>query len=197
MVPVIAAIFIVIFVFIIAALFTRPGRRGRSARAAAGRYGEEVSAAVIRSVLRPDDTLLNNVTVSFEGRRAELDNVVVNKYGVFIIEAKNYSGRLIGGEDDFSWRKLHTSRAGKTYVKEVKNPLRQVKRQVYILSRCLSRRGIRIWVEGYVYLVEKNSPVRSPYILSSAAAVDRAIHSPVRTRPVAQSVRSAITLLGG
>lgn len=29
--PVIAAIFIVIFVFIIAALFTRPGRRGRPA----------------------------------------------------------------------------------------------------------------------------------------------------------------------
>ena len=142
----------------------------------AGNRGERYARRVVESVLRPGDRAFYNVKIAFEGRETELDCVVVNTSGVFIIEVKNYKGRLIGGEEDSEWRKLKTTRAGKTYEKSVQNPIRQVKRQVYILSHYLTGRSARAWVTGYVMLVGGKSPVKSGFILSSRADVDRAIH---------------------
>ena len=164
-------------------------------RKAAGRLGEDVAASIIQTILHDDDILLNNVFLSVRGRDTELDNVIVNRYGVFIIEVKNYSGTLVGSEEDFTWKKSHISRAGNIYVKEVKNPVRQVRRQIYILSNYLGYYGVRVWVKGYAYLLEGNSPVASRYILSNAAEIDRAIHTPGRTRLDAQTLHFISALL--
>ncbi|MBQ6755522.1 MAG: NERD domain-containing protein [Oscillospiraceae bacterium] len=142
----------------------------------AGNRGERYARRVIKGVLRPGDRAFHNVKISFDGKRTELDNVIVNKNGVFVIEVKSYKGRLVGGEDDFEWRKLKTTGAGNTYEKEVRNPIRQVRRQVYILSHFLRESGAGAWVAGYVMLVGGRSPVKSGYILGSARDVDRAIH---------------------
>lgn len=107
--------------------FEEPDRR-------AGRIGEQKAADMICKVLRDDDRLFLNVKISLDDQRTELDNVIVNPHGVFIIEVKNYSGRLEGAETDYEWAKYHTTEVGNIYSKQVKNPIRQVKRQVYILS---------------------------------------------------------------
>ena len=67
----------------------------------AGKRGEAAAANIIRSVLRKGDLLLTNVEIDCDGKKTELDNVIVNKNGVFIIEVKNYSGSLVGCESDF------------------------------------------------------------------------------------------------
>ena len=54
----------------------------------------------------------------------------------------------MGGEDDYEWKKYHTSEAGNTYVKSVKNPIRQVRRQAGILAEYLKYYGVRVWVSG-------------------------------------------------
>lgn len=56
-------------------------------------------------------------------------NVVVNKYGVFIFEVKNYKGQLYGNEDDYNWKKYKDDGYGNTFVKEVKNPIKIVNRK--------------------------------------------------------------------
>ncbi len=56
----------------------------------AGIWGEEAPEELIRSSLRPEDALFTNVGIEYEEKLAELDCVVVNKYGVFIFEVKNY-----------------------------------------------------------------------------------------------------------
>ncbi len=109
----------------------------------AGRYGEKVATALIKEVLRDGDILLNNIPVSVDGSRTELDNVIINSYGIFIIEVKNYSGKLHGEEDDKEWLKIKITPGGNTYSKIVKNPIGQVKRQEYILSKYLKQHGIR------------------------------------------------------
>ena len=143
---------------------------------AAGQNGEHLATAIIRSVLHEGDCLLTNVSISDDGKPAELDNVIINPFGVFIIEVKNYKGRLYGNEDDYTWEKYKDDGYGNTFEKEVKNPIKQVKRQVYILARTLN--GFNVWVEGYAFLVQGNSPIQSPYILENAEDIDRAIHSP-------------------
>ncbi len=144
----------------------------------AGKYGERVATNLIKEVLYEDEVLLNNVHVSAEGMQTELDNLIINKYGIFIIEVKNYSGELHGEEDDKEWLKIKITPGGNTYSKIVKNPIGQVKRQEYILSRYLKQHGIREWVKGYVFFIEMNSPVRSGYVLDTRRDIDRAIHTP-------------------
>ena len=60
----------------------------------AGKRGEEVATDIISRVLKDDDILFTNVKISFEGSRSEIDNLIINSHGVFIIEVKNY-GRSI------------------------------------------------------------------------------------------------------
>lgn len=168
---------IIIFAVLLWFLFTRseaPLRETDEQRA--GRRGERFASQIIRESLNDGDVLLTNVKVSFEGKRTELDNVVVNTRGVFIIEVKNYSGTLAGGEDDFEWMKIKATRGGAIYQKAVKNPIWQVRRQVYILSNHLKRSGADVWVEGFVFLVERNSPVKSSYVLDTQRDINRAIH---------------------
>lgn len=144
---------------------------------AEGNRGERWAAEVISSVLREDDHLFTNVQISYDGKDTELDNVVVNKCGVFIIEVKSYWGRLYGGEDDYEWTKEKVSGGGYIYEKTVKNPIKQVKRQVYILAKYLEYYGASVWVEGNVIIRGAKSPVKSEIILNNTDDIDKAIHS--------------------
>ncbi len=161
----------------------------------AGIRGEEAAVRAIKSVLREDDHMLTNVSVEYDGKPAELDIVIINKYGVFIIEVKDYAGRIVGNEDDYEWKKYKTTDAGNTYEKTVKNPIKQVKRQVYILAHYLDYYGSRVWVNGYAILLQNNSPVDSAYILNSVADIDRAIHTRGRSMLDLAAVETIIKLL--
>jgi hypothetical protein len=169
-------------------IFEAPERR-------AGRRGEIIATDIIKGVLREEDYLLTNVSISCDGRPAELDNVVVNKYGVFIIEVKNYKGRLYGEEDDYTWEKHKDDGYGNTFEKEVKNPIKQVKRQVYILAKYLE--FYNVWVEGYVLLIQGNSPVQSKYVFESSEDIDRAIHTFGKNRLSVHTVESIRNMLSG
>ena len=149
---------------------------GESPERRAGRIGEEMISHLIQDILTDDDFLLNNVRIEIDGNETELDNIIVNSYGIFIIEVKNYKGKLYGKEDDYEWTKIKVSEAGNSYQDNVKNPVKQVKRQVYILSRYLKDHGFHIWIDGYVFLVRGNSPINSPYILHSKKEIDQTIH---------------------
>ena len=142
----------------------------------AGRQGEKRATEIIKRVLYEDDILLTNICIVCKGKETELDNVIINRKGVFIIEVKNYSGELVGEEDDYEWTKYKVSRGGNTYIKQVRNPIKQVRRQVYILAGFLKHYGIRVWVEGYVLLLNNNSPVHNGIILESSEEIDHAIH---------------------
>lgn len=170
-------------------IYIEPGNRRE------GRRGEIAATNVIKSVIREGDLLFTNVEVSFENKPAELDNVVINKFGVFIIEVKNYKGRLYGSEDDYEWIKYKADGYGNTFQKRVKNPIKQVKRQVYILAKHLDYYGSRVWVEGYALLMQGNSPVHNKYVLSSIDDIDRAIHTPGRNRLTKQQVDSIAKLI--
>lgn len=148
--------------------------------ARAGRRGERKAEEIIKQILYEDDILLTNICISYGEREAELDNVIINNRGVFVIEVKNYSGTLIGGEDDYEWKKYKISKGGNIYEKQVRNPIKQVKRQVYILSQFMKYYGINVWIDGYVMLLNRNSPIQSDLILESLEEIDRAIHKKSR-----------------
>mgnify|MGYP004500179421 CR=1 FL=1 len=147
----------------------------------AGRQGEKIAVSAIESILTDKDYLFTNVSFSYDNRDAELDCVIVNNYGVFIFEVKNYIGVLYGNEEDFYWEKYKTTDNGNIYEKTVKNPIPQVKREIYLFANYLKRNGVDVWIKGYAILVQENSPIRSDYILCSVDEIDKAVHTKDRT----------------
>lgn len=154
-------------------------------RQLAGERGEARVTAEIEGVMRKDDYLFTNVKISFNNSETECDNIIINNFGVFIIEVKNYSGSLSGNENDDEWveRKYFEE-------KSVKNPIKQVKRQIYILSKLLKNNGLRAWIEGYVILIHNNSPVDSKYIIPfKRAEIDQVIHTQGKNKLTNEQVK--------
>ncbi len=176
---VLAVLAVLAVIILIAVLISREDLSGvfQPGERRAGHQGEIAATQIIRSALHEGDRLFTNVSIEYDGRPAELDNVIVNRYGVFIIEVKNYKGKIIGNEDDYEWRKYKTTSAGNTYEKTVKNPIRQVKRQTYILAHYLEENGARVWIRGYAMLLYGNSPIESEYVLNGREDTERVIHT--------------------
>lgn len=163
----------------------------------AGERGEELVTAEIESVMRKDDYLFTNVEISFKGKRTECDNIIVNNFGVFIIEAKNYSGSLSGNENDDEWKECKYDVYGDILEeKNVKNPIKQVRRQIDILSKLLKNNGLRAWIEGYVIFIHDNSPVNSKYIIPfKRAEIDRIIHTPGKNKLTNEQVEKISNII--
>ncbi len=128
-------------------VFISNGRSNRISVLTAGAAGEEDAKALL-SNLSSEYTVFCNAVIA--GR--EIDFIVCGPTGVFVIEVKAYSGTLLGDYSDKKWLKRKYSLKGNIYAKCVDNPLNQARCNSTALSRELSRRGERIYVNGIVYL---------------------------------------------
>lgn len=174
---IIFAAIIILFILIVVVV-VRIGNKSfiESSQKQAGRRGEMFARRVIQEILRDNDILLNNVKLYANNKQAEADNIIINSRGIFIFEVKNLRGTLLGDEDTYDWLQIKDAGYGNAYQKTVKNPIKQVKRQIYILSKLLKDNGTNIWIEGYVFFVQGNSPVQSDYVVDTQADIDRIIH---------------------
>lgn len=170
---IIVIIFFVIILFIILLLSLS---NGEDQKRIAGKEGELQAKKILNHYLNENDLLLNNVNISIHGRNTELDYVVINNNGVFIFEVKNFSGQLVGNEDDQYWNKYKISRGNKEYIKEIRNPIKQLKREIYLLKEYLKYYGVDLWIEGYVLFVNMNSPVESEYTVNDKSEIDDILH---------------------
>lgn len=186
-----------LIVSLLVALLSRSKPRVfESPKERAGRRGEAVASYYIQDVLTEGDELLRNIEINVEEGRTELDCVVINNRGVFIIEVKNLSGKLVGDEDDRDWVQYKYSSGGNLYQKTIGNPIGQVRREVFLLSRYLKRCGIDVWIEGYVLFIEDNSPVDSEYVLETQKDIDRVIHQGYNNKLSKAKMKRILEALG-
>jgi len=94
--------------------------------------------------------VFTNVTISYQNYSQETDLIIVGTKGVYIIEVKNHNGKIVGDADATEWVQHKIGRGGGRYSKKISNPIKQVKGQVYKLSKFLKEQGINVWVEGIV-----------------------------------------------
>src|SRR5690606_24310916 len=69
---------------------------------------------------KKDYRVVNNLTLYGAGYKSQIDHVVVSKFGIFVIETKNYKGWILGGEHSQYWTQVIFKRKEKLY-----NPIRQ------------------------------------------------------------------------
>lgn len=180
-----------IFILVVSSSDKREQREIKSA----GNKGEAIFSNMIRSILRSDDVLLNNISLSVNGKETEIDNLIINKNGIFIIEVKNYNGTLYGNADDYEWTKVKISPGGNAFSKKVKNPIKQMRRQIYVLSQYLKENNVRIWINGYAYFINNNSPVDDECVINDIAELDRIIHKQQDKLYDKKTIHKAIKML--
>lgn len=122
----------------------------------AGLYGEELVSYTL-NLLPAEYTSYNNIPLEKDGKRTEIDTLVVSKYGIFLGEVKNYKGRIVGNENDSTWTQIKTSSAGESYENTIKNPVKQAKFQTYLLSSILKDQGLHCYVNPYVVFTGSDS----------------------------------------
>lgn len=173
-------LFVIVALIVLSFLAIRLFRKKREQREikSAGNRGEAYFNNMLKSILRNDDVLIRNVCLQVNGKEAEIDSLIINNNGIFIVEVKNYNGRLYGDIDDFEWTKEKISPGGNVFYKQVKNPIKQIKRQTYILSQFLKENNIRVWISGYAYFINGNSPVDDDCVINDIDELDRIIHTP-------------------
>ena len=70
-----------------------------------GKQGEKKVSAFLKTTKSRKKKILNNVILEFEhGNTTQIDHILINEYGVFVIETKNYKGVVYGSEGKNYWR---------------------------------------------------------------------------------------------
>jgi len=80
----------------------------------------------------PDYHLLNHVTIGMADGTTQIDHILVSRFGVFVIETKDYRGWLFAGEADSKWTQVLFH-----YKFRFQNPLFQNARHVQAVQELL------------------------------------------------------------
>jgi len=127
----------------------------------AGAEGEDVTLEMLSSL--PDSyTVLNQVLVPNKASRTghtEIDFLVIGPNGIFVIEVKNNNGRIVGSEEEREWVAHKVGRKGTPYTAPMKNPIKQLKNQIWALRNFSNERGHRAWIEGLIFFSNPKSSI--------------------------------------
>ncbi len=120
----------------------------------AGAHGEDVALSTLSRL--PDSYyLINQVKVPNQEAKTgstEVDLIAIGPNGVFVIEVKNNNGRVVGSEEDKEWIVHKVGRRGGQYTSQMGNPVRQLKKQIWVLKNYLNQNGLNPWLTGMVLL---------------------------------------------
>ena len=115
-----------------------------------GDEGERLVKNVIGKTIPDEQYVINKLILNIGNQRTrEIDHVLINKKGIFVIETKNFSGRIYGKENYEKWIQVLT----KTKKYKFENPIKQNKGHIYHLSNILSE---KLPIHSIVVFVQNN-----------------------------------------
>ena len=123
-----------------------------------GLEGENRVAKFLASSLGNDYYLINSA--SFTNGHGDIDHIVLGPNGVFVVETKNWSGKITCHGDNWSRQNRHKN-SGFT------SPSMQVKKNASIVRKAIETSAalipLRIWVEGIVVIANNHADLQLNY----------------------------------
>lgn len=80
------------------AYWKRPSTRGKR--------GENKVSSAIGNTIENEQYVINNLILVNDGKSVQIDHIVINPRGIFVIETKNYSGEIYGSESQREWSQV-------------------------------------------------------------------------------------------
>lgn len=97
-----------------------------------GGAGEFVVKLVLVFLNKNKYKKLHNITIQDNNKTIQIDHLVISKYGVFVIETKNYSGTIYGNETANHFYKYNHQKKYEFY-----NPIKQNYGHIFALKNVL------------------------------------------------------------
>ena len=91
-----------------------------------------VSRVLLANFGSPDYHLMNHVTIRMDDGTTQLDHILVSKFGVFIVETKDFDGWIFGKATETTWTQVLYRRKSK-----FQNPIFQNYRHVLAVQHLL------------------------------------------------------------
>lgn len=115
-------------------------KKKRHSPEAKGKRGENMVAQILGETIIGEQYVVNDLLFEPEsGKSCQIDHIFINKYGIWVIETKNYSGNIYGEEKQREWTQVLAF--GNTKNK-LYNPIKQNATHIYYLSRYLNVKNI-------------------------------------------------------
>lgn len=171
----------------------------------AGAQGEDIALKLLAK-LPNTFTIFNQVDIPNHKSPTgftEADLVVSGPNAVFVIEVKHNNGEIKCDESNKQWTVTKSGRGGTLYEKEMRNPIKQVKTQVWLLSEYLKRKRANTWIQSIVLFTNNEAVLNtngepSIPVLTSTEIIDYITNFESRKpRPVRESTLKAIIALKG
>lgn len=119
--------------------------------------GEDITANILKNGLSDKYIVFQNSVITFDGKKSELDLIVVSPSGVFVVEAKNINGKVEGSYTKERWRQHKIGHKGGEYSAEFYSPVKQVATHIFRLAGFLRQNGAPVFVNGIVYFVNEDT----------------------------------------
>ena len=116
-----------------------------------GFIGELLVRLIIGKTKAGKQYVLNNYMVVDEDKSSQIDHIVIRKNGVFVIETKNYSGRIYGKENQHEWTQV--LKYGKVKNK-IYNPIKQNATHIYRIKKLIDE---DVKIKSLVVFVQNNT----------------------------------------
>ena len=139
--PFLIIILVILFIILIVYL-KRPSTRGK--------HGENKVRRVIGETVENEQYVINDFILVNDGKSSQIDHIVINPHGIFVIETKNYSGEIYGSENQREWTQVLAY--GKVKNK-LYNPLKQNATHIYNVKKIVGR----LPVYSLVVFVQNNT----------------------------------------
>ncbi len=172
----IAAIIILLAAIIFYIKYFRSGRRAKRSAEYIGAKGEEAVGRILDRTRQPHYLINDIILVDDHQNTSQVDHIFINRYGVWVIETKNYAGMIFGSENQREWTQVLA------YGKEKHrfyNPVKQNVTHVYNVRRLI---GIDIPVYSVVVFLRADisnvdcGGVCSANCLEDTVCTDRGEH---------------------
>ena len=127
-----ATLFIAVPVALVSGFVLGRYQSRHQTRAFQNRGEAKLSRALRMRFVAPDYHLLNHLTLRLDDETAQIDHVLVSRFGIFVIETKDYKGWIFAGPSNRYWTQV-LYRAKFRF----QNPIRQNHRHVRAIQELL------------------------------------------------------------
>ena len=107
-----------------------------------GKQGERLVAEILGVTIQGEQYIINDLLFKDGGgNTCQIDHIYINKYGIWVIETKNYGGKIYGQDNLREWTQVL---ANGNQINKFYNPVKQNTTHIYRLSEYLNVKDVFI-----------------------------------------------------
>ncbi len=123
-----------------------------------GKVGELFIKIELGKTKPGEKYIINNLMIEGEnGKTSQIDHILINKNGVYVIETKNYSGRIYGKDNQLQWTQVLNYGKVKNHFY---NPVKQNATHIYRINEALKEdiylNSIIVFTQGNTQYIESD-----------------------------------------